>query len=68
MALAVSLDSSADQRLVVSTRSEGIQCSYTLFSTLTACSPLSVCLPPMSTCASAVFLSLLTCACLQGAC
>ena len=50
IALAVSLDSSADHRLVVSTRSLGIQCSYTLFSTLTACSPLSVCFPPISTC------------------
>ena len=50
MAFAVSLDSSALQRLQVSTRSVGIQCSYTLFSTLTACRPLSVCLPPISTC------------------
>mmetsp|Transcript_48281 Transcript_48281/g.121915 ORF Transcript_48281/g.121915 Transcript_48281/m.121915 type:complete len:236 (+) Transcript_48281:772-1479(+) len=49
MALAVSLDSSADQRLVVRMRSGGIHCSYTLLSTLSACCPLGVSLPPMST-------------------
>ena len=49
-ALAVSLDSSADHRLAHRIRSSGIQCSYTLFRTFTALAPLSVSLPPMSTC------------------
>ena len=51
MALAVSLDSSALHRLAHRMRSSGIQCSYTLFSTWIACCPLSVSLPPISTCA-----------------
>ena len=50
-ALAVSLDSSADHRLAFRMRSVGIQCSYTLASTLIARCPLSVSFPPIRTCA-----------------
>ena len=49
-ALAVSLASSADHRLAVSTRSDGIQFSYTAFSVAMALRPDSVSLPPMRTC------------------
>ena len=48
-ALAVSFDSSALHRLAVRILSSGTQCWYTLFSTLTACLPLGVSLPPIST-------------------
>mmetsp|Transcript_55 Transcript_55/g.202 ORF Transcript_55/g.202 Transcript_55/m.202 type:complete len:230 (-) Transcript_55:325-1014(-) len=49
MAFAVSLVSSADQRLVRRMFSSGTQCAYTLFSTSIACRPRAVSLPPIST-------------------
>ena len=49
MALAVSLESSADQRLVQRMRSWGTQCAYTEARVATAARPLSVSLPPIST-------------------
>ena len=49
-ALAVSLESSALHRLAVRMRSLGTQRSYIPLSTRTACCPLSVSLPPISTC------------------
>lgn len=49
MALAVSLVSSADQRLVSRMRSRGTQCAYTSASTSIALRPLSVSLPPIKT-------------------
>lgn len=50
MALAVSLASSADHRLLVRMRSSGIQCAYTRLSASIALRPLSVSWhPPIST-------------------
>lgn len=49
MALAVSLDNSADQRLVRRMRSWGTQCAYTAASCSMAACPAGLSLPPMST-------------------
>ena len=57
MALAVSFDSSALHRLAHRMRSSGIQWLYTLLSTSIARCPLSVSLPPISTCTTHTALS-----------
>jgi len=63
--LAVSLASSADHRLAVSTRSSGIQCVYTHLSALMAAWPASVSAPPISTCARSVCVRVRACMCVS---